>query len=599
MVILFSDWSIKLQFYLNKLRILTFFLLLTFSVTRPVLALMNTSNATQIQLTKIADDYERAYFTHFPDYGLCRGRTDVAMDRFADFSLKGNESWQKKEDQFLAELQKLNENELKGSHQFITYQLLKQTIENNRATRVCKSELWDVNPLWGWHILLGVVAEKQPVGTLASRSDALKRWSTFEQVVEDQIHNLQMGLREGYTAPKPVVQRVLNQLKFMLEAPTEESPYFDFAKRDSDPEFKKQISELIDQKINPALKRYANFLETEYLPKARDKIGISALPNGEQCYRAKLLQETTLNITPDAIHQYGLSHMEQIKREVAEIGQREFGVQDLPTVFKRTKQDPKYWFSSEKELLDYNFAALSRAQAKVGSWFTMVPKTEGTLKPYPLHRAKTGSPGEYHAPSDDGKRPGIFYINTYQSEKRSRVDQEATLFHELIPGHHFQVALAHEDKSHHSLDKYLWNAGYGEGWALYVERLADEMGLYKDDISRLGMLSNEALRTARLVVDPGIHVMNWSREDAISYMKQHTAMDESIIEAEVDRYTMLAGQATSYMLGKREIESLREQAKQSLGRNFDIRRFHEQVLKSGSITLPMLREQINEWIASA
>jgi len=417
-------------------------------------------------------------------------------------------------------------------------------------------------------------------------------------VVFEEIKNLRLGLSEGYSAPKPVIQRVLKQFHLILNASLEDSPFIDFAKRDSDPQFKRQMVTLLEQSINPALKHYANILEEEYLPKARDKIGISALPMGGECYLAKIRKETTLAMQPQDIYAFGLDHMQQLYREVAKIGQAQCGIQDMAEVFWQIRHNPKYFFHSEQDLLQYNYAALEKAIAKTPAWFDLMPKAPGTLKPYPLHRAQTGAAGEYHAPSEDGKRPGIFYINTFEAHMRSRIDQEATLYHELIPGHHYQVALAFENKSQHSLDKYLWNSGFGEGWALYVERLADEMGLYHDDISRLGMLSNEALRTARLVVDPGIHVMNWTREQAVDYLKKHTALDEIKIEAEVDRYIMNPGQATAYMLGKREIDNLRQLAKNKLKNRFDVRIFHNQVLKHGAVTLPMLRDQIEHWLAS-
>jgi uncharacterized protein (DUF885 family) len=570
----------------------TCFLVTAFANVKPM------KNQTKDDLNQIALNYEKAYFEHFPELGMYWGRNDATLDRFMDHSISAHIQWQKKEDEFLASLKKLNIKELQAKGQYHTYQLLKETLENNKAIRICKDELWNVNPLWGWHNILTMVAEKQPVGNEHNREQAIKRWRTVGNVVNEELNNLKLGLKEGYSAPKPVVQRVIKQLRIMLDAPIEDSPFFEFAKRDGDVSFKKEISTLILNEINPAIKRYADYLENEYLPAARDKVGVSALPHGDQCYQAKVKRETTLSIKPADIFNFGKEHMLQLNREVADIGQREFGTQDMAQVFRLAKKQSTNFFHSEQDILKYNEAALEKAIAKAPQWFDMMPKAKGVLKPYPSHRAQTGAPGEYHPPSDDGSRPGIFYINTYKPETRSRIDQESTLFHELIPGHHFQVALAHENASSHSLDKYLWNSGYGEGWALYVERLADEMGLYHDDISRLGMLSNEALRTARLVVDPGLHVMNWTREQAIDYLKQHTAMDDNIIESEVDRYIMMPGQATSYMLGKREIESLRQLSKLKQGDAFDIRQYHNQVLKNGTVTLPMLRTQIENWLDS-
>lgn len=569
-------------------------LLFIFNFT--ALANMKTPNY-QDEVFQLATRYEKAYFAQFPELGMYWGRTDVAQDAFTDHSLQALARWHKQEDLFLNALQAIPADQLHGNA-WGTYQLLKQSLENHKAARICKDELWNISPLWGWHNMLTAVAEKQPVGTALNRELALKRWRSVGKIVDDEISNLERGLQEGYIAPKPAVVRVLKQLAILLETPVEKSPFFEFAQRDGDAIFKQEMTQVINNSIHPALKRYAAFLEKEYLPQARTNIAVSALPGKADCYQAKINLETTLNISPQEIYDFGIQHMRLLTKEVAEIGQREFGTQDMATVFRLAKQNPANAFKSEADILAYNEAALQRAYDKAGDWFDLLPKAKATLKPYPLHRAKTGAAGEYHPPSDDGIHPGIFYINTYEPEKKTRIDQEATLFHELIPGHHFQVALAIEDKSHHSLNKYLWNAGYGEGWALYTERLADEMGLYSDDVSRLGMLSNEALRTARLVVDPGIHVMNWTRQQAIDYLKQHTALEDHIIEAEVDRYIILPGQATSYMLGKREIESLRTLAKNQLKSQFDIREYHNQVLKQGAVTLPMLRAQVEAWIES-
>lgn len=578
----------------GKVTLFIVFTFLFFTIQK-MYAMNPSDNSTKAAMRTIAEKYEQAFFERYPEQALHWGRKDAILDRFTDTKLSAFEKWNKVEDKFLHDLNALNVEELKGSPEHLTYQLLKETLENEKQARVCKNELWHVNPLWGWHIVASVVAEKQPVGTPEYRSAAIKRWRTFKDLTSVEIDNLKIGLREGYSAPKPVVQRVIKQLTILLNTPIEDSPFFAFAKRDGTPEFKNEMARLIENEIYPALSRYAQFLETEYLPQARDKAGVSSLPNGEQCYKAKIIKETTLNVPAQAIFDFGLSHMQQIKREVATIGEREFGIQEISEVFRIAKEKSRHYFHSEQEILDYNLAALARVKEKSPAWFDHLPKAEGIIKPYPPHRAITGAPGEYHPPGDDGE-PGIFYINTHDPQNRSRIDLEATLFHELIPGHHYQVALVVENKSFLPLNKYLWNSGYGEGWALYTERLADEMGLYSDDISRLGMLSNEALRAARLVVDPGMHVMNWSREQAVEYLKMHTAMDDAIIESEVDRYIMLAGQATSYMLGKQQIEKLRDQAKAKLGNNFDIRQFHNQVLKNGTVTLPMLQAQIEDWI---
>jgi len=548
--------------------------------------------------TRLAADYENSLFDYAPEAGLFWGRLDVAHDRFTDYSAEATQKWKNREDSFLQALNEIDENELRGTSEYYTYLLLKETLENKKESRVCKEELWDVNPAFGWHNSMAIVAEKQPVGSPEYRALALKRWRTFNTVVDNQINNLKSGLQLGFTAPKPAVQRVLAQLKIMLDTTIEESPFFDFARRDGDPAFKLETAQIIQSVINPSLKKYADYLANDYLPQARNDIGVWALPSGAACYQAKIKEQTTLAITPKEIHALGLQSIEQLSDEIAAIGYEKYGSRDSQVIFSKAKNEAVNYFSTEKDILNYNVLALEKVTHVISEWFITIPKTAGIIKPYPPHRAKTGASGEYHPPNEDGTEPGIFFINTFEPEKRSRIDMESTLFHELIPGHHFQVALNYENKSLLRLNRYLWTPGFGEGWALYVERLADDMGLYQDDISRLGMLSNESLRAARLVVDTGIHALHWSRDRAVAYLTEHTALDANIIEGEVDRYIMMPGQATAYMLGKREIEQLRDHAMQQLGKQFDIRHFHHQVLNNGVVSLPILKMVIENWIVA-
>ena len=552
--------------------------------------------AVMQKFSEIAHQYETQLFDYIPELGLVYGRSDVALDRFMDASIPGYQRWWKQEDQLLSALDALDQKDLHHTPYYTTYLLLKETLASNQASRICRTELWDVNPLDGWHNQLAFVATKQPVGTDAYRQAALKRWRTFAQVVDTQITNLKLGVRLGYTAPRPAVQRVITQINIILNLPIESSPFFDFVRRDPDPNFQKQGHDLVAHIIHPALKKYVNYLETYYLSVARTEIGVRALPAGQACYKAKIKQETTLSMTPEAIHALGLQEMRRIEQEVAEIGLKKYGIRDIKSVFQRGSDEGLHYFTTEQDIIHYNAKALAKAQASIPNWFIVIPKSPGIIMPYPSYRAQTGAPGQYYPPNDAGTEPGMFYINTYEPQQRSRIDQEATLFHELIPGHHFQIALQYENKALPHVNHYLFNSGFGEGWALYAERLADEMGLYDDEVSRLGMFSNEALRAARLVVDTGIHAMHWSREQAVHYLKQHTAMNDSIIEGEVDRYIMLPGQATAYMIGRNEILHLRHMAQQKLGKRFDIRHFHEQVLKNGMVSLPILKWQIEAWI---
>lgn len=544
----------------------------------------------------IANDYEKQFFDWFPEEGLVCGRAGVALDRFSDASVTSLLKWQKIENNILSRVSAINPKTTKEPNQRISSALLKEYLENKKAVRVCHEALWDVNPLDGFQNMMPQFAERQPVGTKENRQLALKRWRTFDKVVNDRIHNLSVGIKKNMTAPKPAVERVINQVNMMITSRVEKSPFYTLARRDTDKHFKKDIQQLIINIINPSLEKYSAFLKKTYLPKARAGIGVWALHNGHACYAAKIKQNTALYSSAALVHEIGLQKVKRVSFEIGEIGLKRYGTSNIAETFRRANKEATGYFLTETDMLNYVDVALEKIKIKAHTWFNTIPSSEGVVRPYPLHMAKNGAGGEYWAPSDDGTRPGIFYLNTYEPKKQSRLQLEATLFHELIPGHHFQIALEHENKALPRLNKYLWNSGFGEGWALYVERLVDEEGLYRDDISRLGMLSNEALRAARLVVDTGIHEFHWTRPKAIAYLKKYTAMPDFMIESEVDRYIMNPGQATSYMLGKIEIESLRALAKKRLGKQFNIAEFHHQILQNGTVSLSILRYQIDAWL---
>jgi uncharacterized protein (DUF885 family) len=245
-------------------------------------------------------------------------------------------------------------------------------------------------------------------------------------------------------------------------------------------------------------------------------------------------------------------------------------------------------------LIAYSQSALARAKTGARPAFGLWPKAEVVIEPYPAFREKNG-PNEYNSPAEDGSRPGIFYINAYQPEKHSRIADESTAFHETIPGHHLQGAIALERKEIHPIGRYFGNSGYEEGWALYAERLADELKLFSSDVERLGMLSDQQLRAVRLVVDSGIHTMGWTRKRAIEYMLAHTAEGERDAASEIDRYIIYPGQAASYMLGNIEIRKARDAAEKSMGAKFDIKAFHDRVLEDGAVPLTFLKEKIERW----
>lgn len=546
----------------------------------------------------VAQHYVDAYYHQFPGEAYEIGYPDTPLDRFGDRSVGAIAAWQAREGAWLDTLQALDPAGLEGTDAAIPYAFALDRLEAAAARRTCRMELWNVSPTWtGWQSMMASTLAVQPVGTEAERAHALARVADIVRVLDTEMANLREGMRLGYVAAQPSVEAVVRQVDALLGAPPEASPFYAPAGRvDDDPEFDDALRTLIVDEVRPAIARYRAFLTEEY--EGREEVGVSANPRGAECYRASVRFHTSLPLEAEEIHRNGLREMERIQSTMLEIARRSFGTDDVRGLLQRLRTDPQYTFSSEEEVLAYARAAVERAEAAVGDWFGFVPDAEVIVKPFPAYQQASGG-GFYSSGSVDGSRPGTYELGTYRPETISRAGMEATAFHEAYPGHHLQMSVAIFGGGVHPILRYMYVAGMAEGWGLYCERLADEMGLYSSDLDRLGMLSNEALRAARLVVDPGMHALGWSRDQAIEYMLDHTAESRGSVESEVDRYIAVPGQATAYMTGSLEIQRLRRMARDEMGDAFDIKEFHDRVLGDGAVSLPMLRTAISRWIGSA
>jgi uncharacterized protein (DUF885 family) len=350
--------------------------------------------------------------------------------------------------------------------------------------------------------------------------------------------------------------------------------------------------------VRPAFAAYRDVLINEVLPHGRpaDRPGLSWLPGGDADYARLVRIHTTTDRTPDELHETGLAIVDQLRADYAELGRRVLGTEDLTEIFHRLRHDDDLRWRSADELLDAARHAISRAEAAAPAWFGLLPQQSCEVRPVPASDAP-GSPAAYYMPpSMDGTRPGVYYANTDQVTERFRHQAEATAFHEAVPGHHFQLSIALELPDMPLLRRIADVNAYSEGWGLYTERLADEMGLYSDDVARLGMLTADSMRAGRLVVDTGLHAKGWSRAQAVEYLAEHTPMAQVEIEAEVDRYIAFPGQALSYMVGRLEIQRIRSDAQAALGDRFDIRGFHDVVLGNGQLPLSVLAEVVNDWV---
>jgi uncharacterized protein (DUF885 family) len=553
-----------------------------------------TREPADAKVKSLADAYLAAYFDRYPDQGTYFGVPGRHHDQLPDNSLESLKAWESKEDAWLTDARALDASTIQAAPLRATYAIVREALESSIGSRVCRNELWAVSQMTGWHVGFGYLVTIQPVGSESARKEALARWSALPKYLDTEIANLREGMRLKYTAPKLNVRIVIDQVNTLISSTPADSPFMSPIQRDHDESFDKVYGALYQQRLLEAFKKYRDFLQTEYLPAAREDIAIAANPDGGACYTASVRAFSSLPVQAKAVHETGLHQVESLTEEMHVIADRTFHTTDVPALLQRLRSDRQFMFKGREDLIQYSEAALSRAKAAVPNWFGLVPRADVRIEPYPKYREKNAA-NEYNPPAEDGSRPGLFYINAYEAEKKSRAPAESTAFHETIPGHHLQMGIALERKDIHPIGRYIFNSGYVEGWALYAERLADEMKLYTSDLDRLGMLSGQAFRASRLVVDTGIHTMGWTRQQAIDYMLGHTAEAADDIASEVDRYIIWPGQATAYMLGMLEIRDARDLAQQAMGAKFDYKAFHDRVLEDGAVPITFLSSKIRSW----
>jgi uncharacterized protein (DUF885 family) len=493
-----------------------------------------------------------------------------------------------------------------SSDERVTWGALRGEIESDLALRRCRLSEWAVDPRDGPQVLFLTLANLQAVTTAEQGRALVARWQKMGPDLDERVASLRRGLAAGKVATRGAVERVLRQLDEILARPSSQWVLSEPARtlhagwsEGDKASIRDGINEAVEKVIRPAFVRYRDAVRAEILPRSRpdDAVGLLHVPDGPACYERLIKVHTSLALAPDAIHQVGLEELARIRGEMSALGGKVLGVSDLPEIQKRLRTDPTLFFTTREEVEAKAEQALRRAEAAMPKWFGRLPRTPCTVKRVEAFEEKDTTIAYYRQPAVDGSRGGTYYINTYAPSTRPRYEAEALAFHESVPGHHTQIALAQEMTGLPEFRKHLGPTSFVEGWALYTERLADEMGLYSSDLDRLGMLSFDAWRASRLVVDTGLHVKGWSRQKAIQFMKDNTALAENNIENEVDRYIGWPGQALAYKIGQREIIQLRQEAERALGPAFDIRGFHDRVLRNGAIGLPVLREQVETWVA--
>lgn len=453
--------------------------------------------------------------------------------------------------------------------------------------------------------MMGSGSGAQPFKTVQDYENWLARGRRMPVLIDSAIGNMRAGMKAGVVQPRALMIKVVPQIDAVMnEDPTRTVFWGPIgAMPESFPAAEKArltaaYRELIEKQLMPSFAKLRGFIADEYLPATRDTVGMDKLPGGAEWYAFNVRQSTTTDMTPAEIHQLGLDEVARIHGEIRKI-MAEVGFQgSLQDFFRFMREDKRFQYATEEDLLKHYRGLEEKINRRVGEQFSLMPKAGFEIRPVEAYRAKSAAGGSYQGPSEDGSRPGIFYVNTYDLPTRKTWDAEDLYLHEAIPGHHFQIALQQELKGVPAFRRFGGETAYIEGWGLYAESLGKALGVYESPYDHFGYLQNELWRAIRLVTDTGLHSKGWTREQVIAYMLENSAESETQATAEAERYIAWPSQALAYKIGELKIQELKRRAQRQLGAKFDPREFHAEVLKDGSVPLSVLEDKIDRWLAT-
>jgi uncharacterized protein (DUF885 family) len=523
-------------------------------------------------------------------------------DRWDDISLEAIYKRHDHDIETLAKLTKIARAALPPADQ-LNFDLFKRNYESEIEGFQFRWFLLPLNQLDGVHTVNRVVDELR-FDTSKDYQDWLGRLKALHLRIDQTIALMRLGIKERIVHPKIVLQRVPAQIDHQIVSDPTASPlYKPFIKFPSSITETEQLrlakdaQETISASVVPAYRRLKEFIVSDYLPAALDQVGIWQLPNGAAMYAYAARDNTTTDLTPQEIHEIGLKEVKRIRAQMQRIIDKLEFRGSFADFAKFLRTDPRFYFKSEDELLEAYRALSRRIDPALVKVFRTLPRMPYGIESIPRNVAPNSYVGSYRSPAADGSRAGTFFVNTYKPEIRPKYEMMALSLHEGVPGHHLQIALAMEQQDIPNFRRYGGYSAFMEGWGLYAESLGEEMGLYDDPYSKFGQLMFEVWRASRLVVDTGMHHLHWDRQKAIDFMVENTAKQEEEVIAEIDRYIVWPGQALAYKIGQLKISELRARAKQALGDKFDIRDFHDELLKDGALPLDQLEAKMNPWIA--
>ncbi|MGN7916820.1 DUF885 domain-containing protein [Lysobacter sp. 22409] len=565
-------------------------------------AAANDVAARTRQFNALVDEHWEGLMRELPEQASFFGdyRYNAA---WSDFSLAGAKRHNEATRRLLARLQAVDSTGFADSD-LLNHRLLVRWLENDIQGYELKTNQMPLDQFNGTHLFLTIMVKAFPFNDTQQYDDYLVRLRGIPRILDQVTEVARQGAKDGLMQPRYLLDKVAAQCNGIADVAGEDSVFAASLKKfpDSVPaaereRLRKQILEVVDQQIRPAYRRLAEFVAKEYAPQGREQYGIWSVPNGDGLYRYAIEQFTSSSMTPEQIHRLGLSEVERIERAQTEIARR-LGYADLKTARKAIAADPARHAQSREQILELYRQYIATMEKRLPDLFGTLPTTAVQVQAVETWREKEASSAQYMPGTPDGKRPGLITVNTGEPDKRLLTTVEAIAYHEGVPGHHLQLSVA---RGLPALPKFRTLTGqlaYIEGWGLYSEDLGKEVGLYQDPYSDFGRLSQELIRANRLVLDTGVHHQRWSREQMVQWMRDHSDMEDPIIQAEADRYIAWPGQALAYKMGQLKIRELRARAESKLGARFDVRAFHDQILGGGALPLRELETRIDRWIAS-
>jgi uncharacterized protein (DUF885 family) len=540
----------------------------------------------------LADNPTSASFYGIPGYD----------DKLPDPSREGDRVRLAHHAEIIAGLDAIDADALEGQDR-ITYSMLARlTADQTAGIEAALGEVALSNTITGPVSTMLSSLPRMSLNSEQRSRDYLVRLGALGGYFDAVLERYRLAAAEGRHQTRHGVLAVIGQIDDYLGTEVAGDPLVGPSPTGVDvEEWKAEAAALVADQVRPALRRWREALQEEFLPVARGdgQVGVCHVPGGLEGYAAASRQFTTTDLSPEAVHQIGLDEIARLREEFAEIGARALGTSDVAEVVGRLRDDLSLRYESSDQILSDVTEALRRAEEALPKAFLDYDIAPCSVEVIPEAAAKGSTLAYYTVPASDGSRPGTHWVNTYEPASRARFEYEALAFHESVPGHHLQFALGQTLDGLPQFRRFAYVTAFGEGWGLYTERLCDEIGLYSSDLARLGMVSFDAWRACRLVVDTGMHVFGWSRERAIAFMRENTALSEANIANEIDRYIAWPGQALAYMIGRRHIGALRDRAREALGEAFDLRHFHDRILSNGSIPLATMTGVVEDWIAES